>query len=109
MKLPKLDVPVYDLTLTSNNQKVRYRPFRVREEKLLLMALEANNEDDTRKAIRQIINNCVIDEVDVDELPLFDIEYFFLQLRARSKGEVIAPKYKCRNPLTVEGETKECG
>jgi rubrerythrin len=106
--LPKIDVPIYDLKLISNGKKIRYRPFTVKEEKLFLMALESNDSEATINTIKQVINNCVLDDVNVNTLPIFDIEYLFLHLRAKSIGEEIQLKYKCNNDVDKEEETKKC-
>lgn len=108
--LPKLDVPVYDIDLPVCKKKLKYRPFLVKEEKLLLMAMESNDEKTMIETIKQIINNCCLEDVDVDTLPVPDLEYFFLNLRARSVGEVVELQYKCNNTVKDEnGEDKTCG
>ena len=86
MALPKLNVPVYEAILPSTEKVIKYRPFLVKEEKLLLTAQESG-DDAVLPAVKQIIKNCVQGEVDVDNMPLFDIEYLFLRLRAKSVGE----------------------
>ena len=88
MALPKLNVPVYEAILPSTEKVIKYRPFLVKEEKLLLTAQESG-DDAVLPAVKQIIKNCVHGEVDVDNMPLFDIEYLFLRLRAKSVGEEI--------------------
>ena len=88
MALPKLNVPVYEAILPSTEKVIKYRPFLVKEEKLLLTAQESG-EDAVLPAVKQIIKNCVQGEVDVDNMPLFDIEYLFLRLRAKSVGEEV--------------------
>jgi len=105
MALPKIDLPTYKLRLDSLNKEITFRPFVVKEEKILLMALESLDYQTSLDAIKQIINNCVLDEIDVERLPLFEIEYIFLNLRARSIGEVIQPQYICENILE---ENKKC-
>jgi hypothetical protein len=85
------------MTIPSTDQKITYRPFLVKEEKVLLMALEGKDQKETARALKQIINNCCIDDVDVDKLAPFDLEYFFLLLRAKSMGETIDMTYKCQN------------
>ena len=102
--LPKLDVPIYDLTLPSNQKKIKFRPYLVKEEKLLLMALEASDSEVMLNTVKQIINNCVIDKIDVDDIPIFDLEYFMLNLRARSAGESLELQYVCKNNI----DTKTC-
>ena len=94
MALPKLDVPIYTMQLASTGEEIKYRPFLVKEEKILLMALEGEDEKEMTTAIKQIINNCVVSEgIDVENLPLFDIEYILINLRARSMGDVIKTRY----------------
>jgi hypothetical protein len=94
MALPKLDVPIYDLKLPSNNKKVSYRPFLVKEEKILLMAMEGEDEGEITTAIKQIINNCIVSKgIEVEKLPLFDIEYLLLNLRGRSMGDIVKTNY----------------
>ena len=89
MALPKLNVPVYETILPSTERVIKYRPFLVKEEKLLLTALEGGTGNEMPSAIKQIINNCVQTELDVDNLSTFDIEYLFLRLRAKSVGEEV--------------------
>ena len=88
MALPKLNVPVYEAVLPSTEKVIKYRPFLVKEEKLLLTAQESG-EDAVLPAVKQILKNCVQGEIDVDRMPIFDIEYLFLRLRAKSIGEEV--------------------
>lgn len=97
MQLPKIDSPTFQVKLVSIDKPVRFRPFTVKEEKILLMAEEGKDSWEILSAIRQVINNCCISEIDIDKLPLFDIEYFFLQLRAKSVNNVSILKYKDNN------------
>jgi hypothetical protein len=106
--LPKIDVPIYEITLPLLQKKVKIRPFRVKEEKILLMAMESEDDAAVLLAIKQIVNNCCVDNMDVDSLPVLDLEYMFLQLRARSIGEIIDLQYRCNNDVDKEGETKKC-
>ena len=94
MALPVLNTAQYDLKLPSSGKNVKYRPFLVKEEKILLMALEGGKEEDMTRAIHQIISQCLIDEINVKELPLFDIEYIFLQLRSQSIGEIVDIRFE---------------
>ena len=89
MSLPKLNVPVYEAILPSTETVIKYRPFLVKEEKILLTAMESENEKTITDAVKQIIKNCVQGELDVERLPTFDIEYIFLRLRAKSVGEEV--------------------
>ena len=88
MALPKLHVPVYETILPSTEKVIKYRPFLVKEEKLLFTAQESG-EEAVLPAVKQIIKNCVQGELDIDNMPLFDIEYLFLRLRAKSVGEEV--------------------
>lgn len=98
MALPKVDLPTYKLKLPSLDREVTFRPFVVKEEKILMIALESDDYDGTVSSLKQIISNCILDEaVDVDALPLFELEYLFLNLRARSMGEKATIKYLCEN------------
>ena len=87
--LPTLDTPVFVTVIPSTKQEIRYRPFLVKEEKILLMALEGRDLVEIKIAINQILKTCIIDEVDIDNLPVFDIEYLFLMVRSKSVGEII--------------------
>ena len=108
--LPKLDVPIYEVTLISTGKTVRIRPFLVKEQKLFLMASESEDQKETVNVIRQVLKNCILDEIDVDSLPTFDLEWLFINLRARSVEEVVELRYRCNNKLKDEnGEEKSCG
>jgi hypothetical protein len=107
--LPKLDVPIYTINLISTGKPVRFRPFLVKEQKLFLMAAESTDGNEMVGVIRQVLRNCVLDEMDVDSLPTFDLEYLFMNLRARSVEEIVDLRYKCNNTLKDEnGEDKKC-
>jgi hypothetical protein len=88
MPLPKLSQPIFQLTLPSDSKVVHYRPFTVREEKLLLMAQESGERKDIINVYKQLINNCSIDQVDVDNMAAIDLEYFFICLRAKSVSNI---------------------
>ena len=87
MALPKINVPTYELEVPSTKEKITYRPFLVKEEKILLLALEENDELTIARALKQIVNNCTFENLSVDSMPLFDLEYIFLNIRAKSVGE----------------------
>ena len=89
MGLPKVSAPTYELTIPSSGEKVSYRPFLVKEEKTLLMAMESKDTASMTKAMQDIITSCTDGEVKSKDLAPYDLEYFFLQLRGRSVGEVI--------------------
>tara|TARA_B100000427_G_scaffold77838_1_gene63469 strand:- start:381 stop:1088 length:708 start_codon:yes stop_codon:yes gene_type:complete len=95
MALPKLNTPQYQLELPSTGGKIKYRPFLVKEQKLLMMAQESKNETEIADAISAIITSCTDGVIDAKNSPLFDVEYVFLQLRAKSVGETADVKVKC--------------
>lgn len=100
MALPKIDVPVYDLTLPVSQKQISFRPFLVKEQKNLFMALEADDSETIEKNIRQVLVNCTLStDIEIDDLPIVDIEYYFLNLRARSVGELIDLRYRCNNDV----------
>ncbi len=105
MGLPKIDLPIYSVHLKSENKDVRFRPFVVKEEKLLIMALESNDYKQIVDTIKQVINNCVVDDINIDKLPMFEVENIFLNLRARSMGEKVEVTYVCQNIVNE----KKCG
>jgi hypothetical protein len=107
--LPKIDVPIYETKMISTGNTIKFRPFLVKEQKLFLMASQSDDTKDMISAIKQVINNCVLDEIDVDSLATFDLEYLFLQLRARSVNEVVNLKYNCNNKITKDDKEVECG
>ena len=103
MPLPKINTPTYELTLPSNRKKIKYRPFLVREEKILVLALESEDQKQITDAIIQIIGDCLITKnVDVTKLPTFDIEYLFLNVRSKSVGESVEVNITCPD----DGKTK---
>jgi hypothetical protein len=96
--LPKIDLPTYELKLPSNGKEVRFRPFLVKEEKLLLMAAKSNDANEIIKTTKQVINNCLLDnDVNVDTLPFFDVDCLFIAMRAKSIGESIEVNYVCQS------------
>ena len=107
--LPKLDVPTYEVNLISTGKPIRFRPFLVKEQKLFLMASESDEPKETVQVIRQVLKNCIIDEIDVDSLPTFDLEWLFINLRARSVEEIVNLRYKCNNNVKdEEGKDVKC-
>ena len=95
MTLPSIETPRYELTLPSTDKVVQYRPFLVKEEKILLVAMESNNNNEILNAIKEILTACTYEDIDVNTLPIFDIEYIFLQIRSKSVGEVSKVKLLC--------------
>ena len=103
MPLPKIVTPSYELKLPSNGKKISYRPFLVKEEKILILAIESDSLKEISRSIKDILKNCILTKgVKVDELPTFDIEYLFLNIRSRSIGESIELVVTCPD----DGETK---
>lgn len=107
MALPRIDLPQYTLNLKSDGSEIVFRPFTTGEEKVLLMAFENKDEKDILLAIKQVITNCVIkpDVFDINKLASFDLDWLFLNLRARSIGENVVQSYVCKNIVN----DKECG
>ena len=95
MTLPIINTPEYRLNVPSTDEEITYRPFLVKEEKLLLIAQETGTEDATYRAIKTIIENCCKGKIELDKLPLFDMEYIFLNIRAKSVGEIAKLKVTC--------------
>ena len=96
MVLPRVDVPSYELTLPSTDKKVKYRPFLVKEEKLLVIALESEDTKQITNAIKTVIKNCIITKnIKVETLPTFDIEFLFLNIRGKSVGEQVNVNIIC--------------
>jgi len=97
MALPKIQSPIFEIEIPSFNKTYEFRPFLVKEEKILLMAQQSDSNRDILKSIKQIINNCCISEdLDIDSLTMTDIEFIFLKLRSRSVNNIIEVKYKDR-------------
>ena len=95
MALPKLTTPTYELELPSTDEKVKYRPFLVKEEKILMMAMESKSSADITQAVKDIVNECTFNKIDISSMPMFDVEYIFLQIRSKSVGEVSKLKLLC--------------
>lgn len=99
MPLPKIDLPLYELSLPSNGTKVQYRPFTVKEEKILLTAQQSKNSEQIVTAIKQIVNNCIQD-YDIDKLALFDLEYMLINIRSKSVDNNV--EFEIEDPDTNE-------
>ena len=103
MPLPKISTPTYELELPSNGKKIKYRPFLVKEEKILILALESEDLKQISNAIKTVISDCIITRgIKVDQLSTFDIEYLFLNVRAKSVGESVEVNVTCPD----DGETQ---
>jgi hypothetical protein len=106
MALPKLEVPTYELELPLSGKKIKYRPFLVKEQKNLMMAMESGDAETIQYNVREILNVCTLTPgIDMDDVPILDVEYYFINLRAKSVGEIVESKYKCNNDMNG----KECG
>ena len=104
MALPQVnEVPSYFLTIPSTKKEIKFRPFLVKEQKILLIALETRNQKDILNAITSTINSCMLDEINVDKLSTFDVEYMFTQIRSKSVGETSTILVKC-DGCEVENE-----
>jgi len=95
MALPILDTATYELTLPSSDVQVKYRPFLVKEEKILLLAMESNSPKEITKALKDIVHACTFGSINVEALPTFDLEFIFLNVRAKSVGEIAKLKILC--------------
>ena len=95
--LPKLEVPTYSLEVPSTDKKLKFRPFLVKEEKVLLMALESQDTKEILEAMKNIIRTCTYEKFDVENSPLFDLEYIFLKIRSKSVGETSTIRVKCND------------
>jgi len=95
MALPKLTTPTYELEIPSTDEKIKYRPFLVKEEKILMMAMESKKNPDIVQAVKDIVSECTFNKVELSDLPMFDVEYIFLQIRSKSVGEVSKLKLLC--------------
>jgi len=99
MALPKLDVPTYELAIPSTDEKVKYRPFLVKEEKILLVAMESGKSEDMLQSVKDIVDECTFNKLKLGAMPMFDVEYIFLNIRAKSIGEVSKLKVLCQDDM----------
>jgi len=106
MALPKLTTPTYELELPSTDEKIKYRPFLVKEEKILMMAMESKSEADITQAVKDIVNECTFNKIDISNMPMFDVEYIFLQIRSKSVGEVSKLKLLCPDDKKTYAEVE---
>ena len=104
MALPKIETPIYELDLPSQNVKVKYRPFTVKEEKILLIANESKNNDEILNATLNILESCTFNKLSAKGLPLFDIEYIFLNIRSKSVGEIAKVNVICPDDNETYGK-----
>ena len=106
MALPKLTTPTYELEIPSTDAKIKYRPFLVKEEKILMMAMESKETADITQAVKDIVKECTFDKVKIDNMPMFDVEYIFLQIRSKSVGEVSKLKLLCPDDKKTYAEVE---
>ena len=106
MALPKIEVPTYELTLPSEDKKIKYRPFLVREEKILYIAMETGQNKEMINALKDVVGACTFDVLNVDRLPIFDVEYLFLQIRAKSVSEITKFRAICPDDGKTYVETE---
>ena len=104
MALPKLDTPTYRLNLPSTGEEIQYRPFLVKEQKLLMMAQESEDDQQVIDTVGNLVNSCTFEKLDSGNSPLFDIEYVFLQIRGKSIGEKIELNLICPDDEKTEVE-----
>ena len=97
MALPQVVLPTYELEVPSNGKKIKYRPFVVKEEKLLLLALESEDAKEIEKAVKTLLKSCISSRIKIEELPIFDLEYIFLQIRAVSIGDIVKMRVSCKD------------
>ena len=96
MPLPKISTPTYDLTIPSSNRKIKYRPFLVKEEKILIIAMETQDDKQIAEAVKNVLGSCILTKgISVDKLSTFDIEYLFLNIRGKSVGETVDIQITC--------------
>jgi hypothetical protein len=95
MALPKLNTPTYELEVPSTDEKIKYRPFLVKEEKILMIAMESKDNAQIVNAVKDIVSECTFNKLDIPSMPMFDVEYIFLNIRAKSVGEVSKLKLLC--------------
>ena len=99
MALPRIDVPIYELVIPSTDEKIKFRPFLVKEEKVLLIAMESGKSEDMLQSVKDIVNECTFQKLKLGEMPMFDVEYLFLNIRAKSVGEVSKLKVLCQDDM----------
>lgn len=107
MALPRIDTPIFNIKLPLSKKEIKFRPFLVKEQKNLLMALEADDKETIERNIKQILHNCTLTEnIVIEKLPIVDVEYYFINLRSKSVGEIVENTYICNN-TNPDGE--KCG
>src|SRR6056300_188686 len=102
MALPVVETPTYELTLPSQDVKVKYRPFLVKEEKVLMMSQEAGEKSDITKTVVDVLGACTFNTIDLKQLPIFDLEYLFLNVRAKSISEIAKFRVICPDDMETK-------
>lgn len=106
MALPKLETPTYELELPSTGETIKYRPFLVKEQKVLMLAMESEQEKQLKDTLASLITSCTFDKVQPYKLPMFDVEYMFLQIRSKSAGETVELNLLCPDDKKTRVKTK---
>jgi len=106
MALPNINQQTFELNVPSTDEKIKFRPFLVKEEKILLQAQESKNSLELANALKTVIKNCTFDKINIEEYPSFDLEYIFLNIRAKSVGEIAELKVKCPDDNTTFADVK---
>ena len=111
MALPRIDVPIYELVIPSTDEKIKFRPFLVKEEKILLIAMESGKPEEMIQSVQDIVDECTFNKLKLGQMPMFDVEYLFLNIRAKSVGEVSKLKVLCQDDMktyaTIEIDLNE--
>ena len=106
MALPRIDTPTYQLTLPSTQEKIDFRPFLVKEQKIIMMAQETQDESQMIRAMSDLVKSCTNNKIDIDKLPIFDVEYMFLKIRGKSVGETVEINLICPDDNETQVPTK---
>ena len=106
MALPRLNVPIYELVVPSTDEKIKFRPFLVKEEKILLIAMESGEPDEMIQAVKNIVDECTYNKLKLGEMPMFDVEYLFLNIRAKSVGEVSKLRVLCQDDMKTYADVE---
>jgi len=106
MALPKLTTPTFELEVPSTDEKIKYRPFLVKEEKILLMAMESGENKDIVQAVKDIVSECTFNKLNLGTMPMFDVEYMFLNIRAKSVGEISKLNLLCPDDKKTYAQTE---
>lgn len=109
MSLPLLKTPEYELVIPSSGERAAFRPFLVREEKILLMAMQSEDERQIIRAVEDIIKSCLLTPIELSKLSMFDIEYIFLKIRSKSIGEIVEMRYQCQKEIPKQHRDEDTG